>query len=227
MRTFNLVFEDYILACNFFLFKNRGTDSLNFFLFSTMLLLFSLKLCLTREPNDMSSTFPFINITPTLIYRVLAFKLEQRRLTTSIYSVVKTGLGSVRGIKRKTIWGDYYFSFEKIPFAKPPLGELRFKAPVPAEPWECELDCTAAGNKPLQTYPLFSKFTGNEDCLYLNVYAKDVSLSVIICDFEVANNLLSFDCSCIRPSFALWWSGYMAAAFRWAKPHVTCTVPTF
>ncbi|KAH8420683.1 hypothetical protein KR222_000536 [Zaprionus bogoriensis] len=122
----------------------------------------------------MSNVFPYTPITVSLIARVLAFKFEQRRLATSIYSVVKTKLGKVRGVKRKTIWGDHYYSFERIPFAKPPLGELRFKAPVPAEPWEVELDCTSPTNKPLQTYPLFSKYTGSEDCLYLNVYANDL-----------------------------------------------------
>ncbi|EDW14174.1 esterase B1 isoform X2 [Drosophila mojavensis] len=109
-----------------------------------------------------------------LTFKVLSFKYEQRRLTTAIYSVVKTQLGSVRGVKRNTIWGGSYYSFEKIPFAKPPLGELRFKAPEPVEPWERELDCTSPGDKPLQTHPFFRKFAGSEDCLYLNVYAKDL-----------------------------------------------------
>ncbi|KAH8358452.1 hypothetical protein KR093_000393, partial [Drosophila rubida] len=109
-----------------------------------------------------------------LLYRVLSFKFEQRRLTTSLYSVVKTKLGAVRGVKRHTIWGGSYVSFEKIPFAKPPLGELRFRAPEPVEPWERELDCTSSGEKPLQTHMFFSKFAGTEDCLYLNVYAKDL-----------------------------------------------------
>lgn len=127
--------------------------------------------------STLTHTYP---LSPSLclstcIYRVLSFKYEQRRLTTAIYSVVKTKLGNVKGVKRNTIWGGSYYSFEKIPFAKPPLGELRFRAPEPAEPWERELDCTSPGEKPLQTHPFFRKFAGSEDCLYLNVYAKDVS----------------------------------------------------
>lgn len=109
-----------------------------------------------------------------LTFKVLSFKYEQRRLTTAIYSVVKTQLGSVRGVKRNTIWGGSYYSFEKIPFAKPPVGELRFRAPEPAEPWDRELDCTSPGEKSMQTHVFFSKFAGSEDCLYLNVYAKDL-----------------------------------------------------
>lgn len=100
-------------------------------------------------------------------------------MASGIYSVVKTKLGPVRGEKRNTIWGGTYYSFEKIPFAKPPLGELRFKAPEPVEPWDRELDCTSAAEKPLQTHMFFKKFAGSEDCLYLNVYAKDVSLNLV------------------------------------------------
>ncbi|XP_070138268.1 esterase B1 isoform X1 [Drosophila bipectinata] len=108
------------------------------------------------------------------IQQVLSFKYEQRKLATAIYSVVKTKLGPVRGVKRNTIWGGSYLSFEKIPFAKPPVGELRFKAPVPVESWDRELDCTSAAEKPLQTHMFFRKFAGSEDCLYLNVYTKDL-----------------------------------------------------
>ncbi|XP_046869506.1 esterase B1 isoform X1 [Drosophila willistoni] len=115
---------------------------------------------------------PFTNLD--YFKKVLSFKYEQRKLTTAIYSVVKTKLGTVRGVKRNTIWGDSYYSFEKIPFAKPPVGELRFKAPEPIEPWDRELDCTSPADKPLQTHMLFRKFAGSEDCLYLNVYAKDL-----------------------------------------------------
>ncbi|XP_032289545.1 esterase B1 isoform X1 [Drosophila virilis] len=122
---------------------------------------------LSAHPTGIYTNYDYVQ-------KVLSFKYEQRRLTTAIYSVVKTKLGNVKGVKRNTIWGGSYYSFEKIPFAKPPLGELRFRAPEPAEPWERELDCTSPGEKPLQTHPFFRKFAGSEDCLYLNVYAKDL-----------------------------------------------------
>ena len=36
-------------------------------------------------------------------------------------------------------------AFKGIPFAKPPIGELRFKAPVSCGEWEGVLDCTEYG----------------------------------------------------------------------------------
>ena len=49
--------------------------------------------------------------------------------------VVKTNYGRVRGM-RENVNGKYVDSFLGIPFAKPPVGDLRFKHPIPAEPWE-------------------------------------------------------------------------------------------
>ncbi|EDW81348.2 uncharacterized protein Dwil_GK11073 [Drosophila willistoni] len=83
-------------------------------------------------------------------------------------------LGKVKGMKRKTIYDDEYFSFEKLPFGKPPIGELRFKAPQPAEPWNGTLDCTQFAEKPVQKGFLTGIIEGVEDCLYLNVYSKQL-----------------------------------------------------
>lgn len=82
-----------------------------------------------------------------------------------------------------SVWGNEYYSFERIPFAKPPLGELRFRAPEPAEPWEGTLDCTGPANKPVQSNIFFKKYMGSEDCLYLNVFTTDVSIAYEQCFF--------------------------------------------
>ncbi|XP_067614371.1 uncharacterized protein [Eurosta solidaginis] len=122
--------------------------------------------------NKMSS-LSFMDILK-LTYRVLEFKYEQNKHTTNIYEVVTTTKGDVKGVKRLTIWGDDYFSFEGIPYAKPPLGKLRFRAPQPAEPWDGVWDGTKPAEQPLQTYMLFRKYKGSEDCLYLNVFTKSI-----------------------------------------------------
>lgn len=50
------------------------------------------------------------------------------------YRVVETQSGSVRGQLAKTFHKQKpYFEFKGIPYAKPPIGELRFKARVPFE----------------------------------------------------------------------------------------------
>lgn len=83
--------------------------------------------------------------------------------------------GRIKGVQRRGIYDDEYFSFERLPFGKPPVGELRFKAPQPAEGWSGVLDCTHYASKPVQKALLTGEIDGNEDCLYLNVYAKKVT----------------------------------------------------
>jgi carboxylesterase type B len=41
--------------------------------------------------------------------------------------IVRVAQGSLRGQKVKTEAGATYYSFHAIPFAKPPVGPLRFK----------------------------------------------------------------------------------------------------
>lgn len=61
-----------------------------------------------------------------------------------------------------------------IPFAQPPVGDLRWKAPQPVKHWNGVLETKNFGNDPMQP-PIYSDmvFRGpakSEDCLYLNVW---------------------------------------------------------
>jgi para-nitrobenzyl esterase len=60
--------------------------------------------------------------------------------------------------------------FRGVPFAKPPVGALRFAPPEPPSPWmgTGTLDATRYGS--VCTQPIDQQVTGSEDCLYLNVY---------------------------------------------------------
>ena len=75
--------------------------------------------------------------------------------------VVSTDKGAVRGL----VNGDVA-SFLGIPYAAPPVGDLRWQPPEPAGQWIGVLD--AATVKP--RCPQQNRPTASEDCLYLNVY---------------------------------------------------------
>jgi para-nitrobenzyl esterase len=66
-------------------------------------------------------------------------------------------------------------SFKGIPFAAPPVGDLRWRPPQPAAPWAGVRPARAFGPRAMQL-PVFGdmNFRSNgmsEDCLYLNVWA--------------------------------------------------------
>ncbi len=63
-----------------------------------------------------------------------------------------------------------------IPFAKPPTGERRWRAPQPPEPWEGLYEATASGEKCVQLDMAdATKVVGDEDCLFLDIYAPKFS----------------------------------------------------
>jgi para-nitrobenzyl esterase len=54
--------------------------------------------------------------------------------------------------------------FLGIPYAAPPVGDLRWKAPIEAPPWHGVRDAIQQGSECIQPSG------GSEDCLYLNIY---------------------------------------------------------
>ena len=72
---------------------------------------------------------------------------------------------------------DGIVSFKGIPYARPPVGEQRWRAPQPAEPWDGILDATRFGPSCIQqAIPRVSIYydppqSMSEDCLSLNVWA--------------------------------------------------------
>ncbi len=106
-----------------------------------------------------------------LFYAAVAF-------TTSMAEVViQTGQGELEGTMRVASDGTTpYVAFYGIPFAQPPVGDLRFKPPVPASGWEGgRRDATRrnGAHECLQNDVNDPTIVdGDEDCLYLNVYTR-------------------------------------------------------
>lgn len=69
-------------------------------------------------------------------------------------------------------------SWHGIPFAAPPVGELRWAPPAPVIPWQGVRDATAAGPACMQPQGQGGSFYGSsgfemdEDCLFLNVWTR-------------------------------------------------------
>jgi para-nitrobenzyl esterase len=82
--------------------------------------------------------------------------------------VVNTAEGPVRGMEKSGV-----YEFLGIPYAAPPVGDLRWRPPQPVARWDEPLEATKFGNTCPQAEEL-GVFAGpasiTEDCLFLNVF---------------------------------------------------------
>ena len=84
----------------------------------------------------------------------------------SAATIVETSLGTLKGIQRTN-----HIEFRGIPFAAPPIKELRFQAPQPMEPWQGVKRADRFSDASIQeNISLFGVGNTSEDCLYLNVW---------------------------------------------------------
>ncbi|XP_037948236.1 esterase B1-like [Teleopsis dalmanni] len=103
----------------------------------------------------------------------MKYLILQHFLSTNRTEIVETSSGKVKGLVRKTVYDkEEYVAFEGIPYAKSPLGELKFRAPQPIKRWEGILNCTKPKNRCLQNDLFLRVVAGTLDCLYVNVYVK-------------------------------------------------------
>ncbi len=86
-----------------------------------------------------------------------------------------TAQGAVRG----TAWDSDTYAWLGIPYARPPEGDLRWKAPRDPDPWQGVRDaadfcrpCSQLGGFLAKLDPAtFGRAIGSEDCLYLNIWS--------------------------------------------------------
>lgn len=84
---------------------------------------------------------------------------------------VKTKFGALCGERKEG-----FVQFLGVPFAKPPVGELRFRKPQPMEAWEGVREAKEYADycfQPGKAETIATNVTGSEDCLYLNIFTPD------------------------------------------------------
>src|SRR5664280_165441 len=96
-------------------------------------------------------------------------------LSSFVYAdslTVKTAQGKAQG---KTINEGKVRAFMGLPYAAPPVGDLRWKAPQPPAKWKGERDAAKYGSRCAQGRVfddmVFLDGGESEDCLFLNVFA--------------------------------------------------------
>ena len=114
-----------------------------------------------------------------LVFLALALTLAACNCSEKLSPVLTIEGGQVQGVAAEL---DGVFVYRGIPYAAPPIGDLRWKEPQPVVPWEGVLKADEFGHPSYQAvhYPgnYFTEWgygeekQCSEDCLYLNVWTK-------------------------------------------------------
>ena len=101
-----------------------------------------------------------------LLATICFYAVNTQRITTKLGQLEGTAVHE---------GGKTVYNFLNIPYAQPPIGQLRFSKPKPVLPWNGVLDATEYGPSCIQPpYPPDDIFLPNlnqsEDCLQLNVF---------------------------------------------------------
>lgn len=110
-----------------------------------------------------------------MIYLVLLCLISQSVTSFEIPTTIQTSLGDVLGVRHtESFTKKPIYEFRKIPYAKPPVGKLRFTKPKPYGRWLGTLDATKFGPSCYQDLEKSTAFLPNtkisEHCLFLNIY---------------------------------------------------------
>ena len=100
-------------------------------------------------------------------------------LTNEVHRSTNSGdiIGSIDESTGSLVW-------KGIPFARAPLGELRWRAPEPPKSWPKAKSALTPGSACVQPYG--ESYIGSEDCLYLNIWSPRFAYNEV----PVKNNLL-------------------------------------
>ncbi|XP_077979664.1 fatty acyl-CoA hydrolase precursor, medium chain-like [Glandiceps talaboti] len=113
-----------------------------------------------------------------LVYAcILSLLVASDATTEELDLQVETSTGTVLGLRSDLSFMNITY-FRGIPYAEPPVGDLRFRKPVKKEPWEGVFNATQFGvSCPQNAYgdnwmgSILPSDEQDEDCLQLNVYA--------------------------------------------------------
>ncbi|KAB0793257.1 hypothetical protein PPYR_12877 [Photinus pyralis] len=94
----------------------------------------------------------------------------------NLYPKVKTSFGLIVGKYSTSYSGRRYAEYLSVPYAQPPLNDLRFKEPQPLKPWlgvwHANFSTKCAQLK--HDAATGGIFMGQEDCLYISIFVPEV-----------------------------------------------------
>jgi carboxylesterase type B len=117
-------------------------------------------------------------LAAVLLLFVLSASQAQRQ--EKDWTKLTLSTGAIRGRKYVTERNATGYLFHGVPYAEPPLGDLRYRSPVDKKPWKGELDTTtykyACMTARKFDINILNARPINEDCLHVNVFTAEKCL---------------------------------------------------
>ena len=132
--------------------------------------------------NDMrTNLLVYFTVTTIVLYLGPEWfmpSLRDQRIQNSPF--IHTSNGDLIGTTLTSRNGRTILAFRSIPYAVPPINDLRYSKPKPIPSWKGVLEATKRSPPCIQParYP-FLPTIGQEDCLYLNVYVPEMENGII------------------------------------------------
>jgi para-nitrobenzyl esterase len=127
------------------------------------------QLCVRGPKVLYCSIVPFAIATISALCLLRAPENPTANLPADDNLIVSTTSGKIRGVSRPSGGAE----FLGIPYAKPPIGDLRWHEPLPAKPWRGVREAKAFGapcaQPVLGDWNKHDSESSDEDCLFLNV----------------------------------------------------------
>ncbi|MGE8064627.1 carboxylesterase/lipase family protein [Pseudomonas sp. NPDC089569] len=120
--------------------------------------------------------------------------------------LVKVDTGLLRGVMKNDV-----LSFKGIPYATPPIGELRWRAPRPAKAWDGVRDADQFGPECMQV----DKVAKSEDCLTLNVWRPAATTTPLPVMVWIYGGALVHGASSLYPADALARQGVVVVSMNY------------
>ncbi|XP_053681974.1 juvenile hormone esterase [Sabethes cyaneus] len=139
---------------------------------------------IARESDSINSLVRIIPQTTMGFVREVVNSFRRQKESRAI---VMTRGGAVQGRIQRVKGsnkGEFY-AFKGIRYGQPPVGDLRFKAPLPEQPWKGIRSALREGSVCPHRSVILDNYKGTEDCLFLNIYTPDLPAENYVPNFPV------------------------------------------
>lgn len=102
-------------------------------------------------------------------YNLNSYNFNSSNIISVPGPIIQTQYGPIQGREEFYDGANSVYSYKGVRYAAPPVGNLRFRQPVPPAPWAEVFQAENHGSRCPQLDMFTNVYEGNEDCLFVNI----------------------------------------------------------